>query len=36
MIEQLDAKLREEDRAVQEKKMRGEPVEKLGFFAAVI
>ncbi|KAG0171825.1 Exosome complex component RRP42 [Apophysomyces sp. BC1034] len=36
LIEQLDAKLIEEDNAVQEKRRRGEHVEKLGFFAAVI
>ncbi|KAI8391508.1 ribosomal protein S5 domain 2-type protein [Radiomyces spectabilis] len=36
LIQQLDAKLIEEDQAVQDKRRRGEPVEKLGFFAAVI
>ncbi|KAI8139358.1 ribosomal protein S5 domain 2-type protein [Fennellomyces sp. T-0311] len=35
LIEQLDAKLIADDRVVQEKRMRGEPVNKLGFFAAV-
>ncbi|KAI9312852.1 ribosomal protein S5 domain 2-type protein [Dichotomocladium elegans] len=36
LIQQLDAKLIADDQAVQEKKMRGEPIQKLGFFAAVI
>ncbi|GAA5804100.1 ribosomal protein S5 domain 2-type protein [Thamnidium elegans] len=36
LIEQLDAKLLEEDNKVQEKRRRGEHVEKLGFFASVI
>ncbi|KAI7854002.1 ribosomal protein S5 domain 2-type protein [Circinella umbellata] len=35
LIEQLNAKLIDDDKAVQEKRMRGEPVQKLGFFAAV-
>ncbi len=36
LIEQLDAKLLEEDNQVQEKRRQGQHVEKLGFFAAVI
>ncbi|CDS08381.1 hypothetical protein LRAMOSA02329 [Lichtheimia ramosa] len=36
LISQLDKKLIADDEAVQTKKMHGEPVQKLGFFAAVI
>ncbi|KAI7898525.1 ribosomal protein S5 domain 2-type protein [Cokeromyces recurvatus] len=36
LIEQLDTKLIEEETKVQEKKKVGQPVETLGFFAAVI
>ncbi|KAI9494413.1 ribosomal protein S5 domain 2-type protein [Zychaea mexicana] len=35
LIEQLDAKLIADDRVVQAKRTRGEPIQKLGFFAAV-
>ncbi|CEG78053.1 hypothetical protein RMATCC62417_12712 [Rhizopus microsporus] len=36
MLQQLDAKLIEEEDQVQEKRRNGLPVEKLGFFASVI
>ncbi|KAI9472368.1 MAG: ribosomal protein S5 domain 2-type protein [Benjaminiella poitrasii] len=36
LIEQLDAKLAEDEKKVQDKKRLGQPVETLGFFAAVI
>ncbi|KAL0081842.1 ribosomal protein S5 domain 2-type protein [Phycomyces blakesleeanus] len=36
LIQQLDAKLAEEEKNVLDKRRKGEPVQKLGFFAAVI